>query len=491
MDGDVGSSPPELVKDGDLTLLIGRMLGLRGLDTVRVAKGKGHPYEALVRDGRVRDLDRVGNTAADDAADFGRRRVPFAVIDARRNFAWVCGRWYPVLQNLHLFYWAAANHDDGSGDAPDLLVWSAGALPKGRRVVHAVRDRAFLTGPVDLWECEWISLGASPITAGDVEVWPYSVGLLVKLSAFLGTLHWPAAAMNWGGGGVCFVEILFLFELWAGERLDLEKAVPRYRRPGREISVSAVPFGPGTDIWRSCMFLGALFRALLALPGGIGRFIPCDIGANHCRLRHIGWEKCGHGLTSWPRETAAGDFLNELLVLFRYPPRSAAALLDSTLPLRYCTEKFASKIPTWRLPVDGHVLGLVTGAVLAAPGAVGDACVNWVSGAGGGVKRVRLNRKTPAHLVRHGILGIQARPRVWKRLRVRERSGFGLHDAKVGRVHQSGGDYAPGVEPLEACTSPRLQVFACFCELGPSCVARVSVVEIHSLNVHSETTTTK
>ena len=37
-------------------------------------------------------------------------------------------------------------------------------------------------------------------------------------------------------------------------------------------------------------------RALCALPGGIGRFLPCRIGANHCRLRHTGWEKCGHGL---------------------------------------------------------------------------------------------------------------------------------------------------------------------------------------------------
>ena len=56
-----------------------------------------HTNEAMVRDGRVRDLDRIGNNAADDAADFGRRRVPVAVIDARRNFSGVCGRWHPVL----------------------------------------------------------------------------------------------------------------------------------------------------------------------------------------------------------------------------------------------------------------------------------------------------------------------------------------------------------------------------------------------------------
>ena len=120
---------------------------------------------------------------------------------------------------------------------------------------------------------------AAPITADDVGTWPYSVGILVKWVAFLSSLHWPAAL---GVGGVSFVEMLILYELWAGERLVLEKAVPRYRRPERPISVSTVPFGPGTDIWRSCRFVGALFRALCALPGG-GRFMPCDIGAYHCR----------------------------------------------------------------------------------------------------------------------------------------------------------------------------------------------------------------
>ena len=120
-------------------------------------------------------------------------------------------------------------------------------------------------------------------------------------------------------GSLC-VELLLLYELWAGERLVLEKALPRYRRPGRPISVSAVPCGPGIDIWRSCRFIGTPTRSLRALPGGIGRFVPCMIGANHCRFRHVGWEKkCGHGLTARPRETAGLAFLDELLVLFKIP----------------------------------------------------------------------------------------------------------------------------------------------------------------------------
>ena len=35
---------------------------------------------------------------------------------------------------------------------------------------------------------------------------------------------------------------------------------------------------PGTDIWRSCRYIDALFRALVGLPGGIRRFVSCDVG---------------------------------------------------------------------------------------------------------------------------------------------------------------------------------------------------------------------
>ena len=151
----------ELIEDGDLLLLIDRMLRLRGPDTVRISKVKGHADEAMVLHGEVREVDRLGNNAADDAADFGRRRVGNAVIDARRNLSGVCNRWYPVLLDLHRFFIAISravvNHDGGDGSAPDPLVWSAGALPKRRRLVHAVRDRAFLPGPPGLWDSDWVN----------------------------------------------------------------------------------------------------------------------------------------------------------------------------------------------------------------------------------------------------------------------------------------------------------------------------------------------
>ena len=323
LDGDLGALPFQVVPDGDLLCLIHHMLLLRGPDTVKVTKVKGHASEDMVVGGRVRDLDRLGNNAADEAADFGRRRVPVRVIDARRNLVGVCSRWYPVVSHLHRFFVAIAravvNHDDGGGTAPNPLVWSAGSLPKRRRVVDAVRNFAFLPGPVGIWSGDWASSAVSCITVDDVSVWPYSVSLLVKMSAFLSILHWPAGDADLGVGGVSFVELLILFELWAGERLCLERAVPKSRRVGRPISVSAVPFCPGIDIWRSCRFLGAIFRALCLLPGGLRRFIPGGLGANHGRLRHIGWEKCCHGLTSRPRETSSVWFLDELLFLFGYP----------------------------------------------------------------------------------------------------------------------------------------------------------------------------
>ena len=51
LDGGGGSRPAVLVKDGDLILLIGRILEMRGRDTVRVSKVKGHADESMVRDG--------------------------------------------------------------------------------------------------------------------------------------------------------------------------------------------------------------------------------------------------------------------------------------------------------------------------------------------------------------------------------------------------------------------------------------------------------
>ena len=252
-----------------------------------------------------------------------------------------------------------------------------------------------------------------------------------------------ASGLDLGVGGISYVELLILYELWAGERLFLEKAHPRYLRPGRPLSVSAVPFGPGIDIWRSCRFIGAVMRSLCFLPGGLGRFVPCTVGANHCRLRHLGWEKCGHGLTSRPRESASETFLHELLGFFQYPPGSGRALLAGTLHLRYCAARFACRTPTWRLPVSGHVACLVTaglGSVGGGGAEVGSEGVHWAGGSGPERKRIRLGSKHPAHLA--GSV-VQSRSRVWKRLRHVERSVVSSAACKRRRCDQHHDGYVP------------------------------------------------
>ena len=144
LDGHRGSVPFELVKDGDLLLLVERVLRLRGLDTVRINKVEGHADQSMVLDGRVREIDRLGNNAGDGAADFSRRRVGNAVIDVRRNLSGVCGRWNTVILDLHRFFIAiskaAVNHDGNDGTAPDspgMVCWcphqeaSAGSCGSG------------------------------------------------------------------------------------------------------------------------------------------------------------------------------------------------------------------------------------------------------------------------------------------------------------------------------------------------------------------------
>ena len=139
LDGLSTIRPFELVDDGDLIILTRKLLSIRGWDTVCISNVKGHADESLVRNGQVRALDRYCNSRADEAADSGRRRVWLDVADARRNLSGVCRLWYPTVLLLHLFFIAISravvNCDDSSSLAPHPLVWSAGGLPKRRRIV--------------------------------------------------------------------------------------------------------------------------------------------------------------------------------------------------------------------------------------------------------------------------------------------------------------------------------------------------------------------
>ena len=71
------------------------------------------------------------------------------------------------------------------------MVWSAGSLPKRRRIVHAVRDFVMRPGRPALWLGEWVVGPSVAHNADDVAQWPNTPGLLVKWVSFLGSLHWP------------------------------------------------------------------------------------------------------------------------------------------------------------------------------------------------------------------------------------------------------------------------------------------------------------
>ena len=51
----------------------------------------------------------------------------------------------------------------------------------------------------------WFQVHGGCISGADIAAWPYSVGILLKLTAFLGSLYWPVDAVDLGHFGVwCF-----------------------------------------------------------------------------------------------------------------------------------------------------------------------------------------------------------------------------------------------------------------------------------------------
>ena len=104
LEGRVPCRPFELTFDGVVLTIIERMIHLRGDQSTKVSKVKGHADDDMVAVGRVRVEDRIGNDLADRAADFGRRRVSDLIIDVRRRFLSACSSWYPVVLELHRFF---------------------------------------------------------------------------------------------------------------------------------------------------------------------------------------------------------------------------------------------------------------------------------------------------------------------------------------------------------------------------------------------------
>ena len=154
--------------------------------TIVWGKVKGHAEDVDVQQGRVRLLDKQGNTEADSAADQGRRHQSEVLIDARRRLLGARSHWYPIMTDLHRFMIAVArvsvNHDGKGGAAPDPLVWDQVSRPKARKLAIRVNvDLASLPYPPGFLLSSWVQvLTGSDITGSDIAGWPYSVGILVS-----------------------------------------------------------------------------------------------------------------------------------------------------------------------------------------------------------------------------------------------------------------------------------------------------------------------
>ena len=159
-------------------------------------------------------------------------------------------------------------------------------------------------------------------------------------------------------------------------------------------------------------------RFLRDLLGGIRRFLPRDMGGNR-RLRHLGSQGSGPGLTSSPGENSSRAMLDELLSVLGNPLHSGDALLSPLL--KYCKRRFGNGVPSVGYPWRGWQAGQCLVA--------GDSgrCVTWLEElegvgwkeAGGCWKRVWLTWKTPSSGFPKGFKSAKAVPRRWKTLSCR------------------------------------------------------------------------
>ena len=139
---------------------------------------------------------------------------------------------------LHRFMIAVArvsvNHDGKGGTAPDPLVWDQGGRPKARKRAMRVNvDLASLPGPLGFLNGPWVQVHGGHISGCGFAAWPYSVGILFLFTSLLSTLHWPTGSEDFGHFGVSFLELLILFEQWAGHRLLSEKLIRHHDRAHR------------------------------------------------------------------------------------------------------------------------------------------------------------------------------------------------------------------------------------------------------------------
>ena len=112
---------------------------------------------------------------------------------------------------------------------------SSVSVQKKKLHIRVNVDLASLPGPPGFRNSSWIQIDAGHIIGADISTWPFSVGILVRFTSFLGTLHWPVGSFDLGHFGILFLELLILFEHWAGHRLLGGKVTRPHVRAGRPI----------------------------------------------------------------------------------------------------------------------------------------------------------------------------------------------------------------------------------------------------------------
>ena len=204
-----------------------------------------------------------------------RRHQSEMLMDARRILLKVRNRWYPIMLQLHGFMIPVArvtvNHDGRGRAAPDPVVWDQGGPKKARRLgVRINVDLCSSPGRPGFLNGPWMQVHGGCTAGADIVAWPYSVGILFKFTAFLGTLHWPVDTVDMGHFGVSYLEVLILYEQWAGHRLLSVKVTWPHLRADRLVYFSSVPVSEGVEIGHGCQYISFLVRALAKLPGGVG-----------------------------------------------------------------------------------------------------------------------------------------------------------------------------------------------------------------------------
>ena len=97
------SKPLPVVKDGDLISLVHHMIRVRGQDTVKVTKVKGHATETDVEQGRVGLEAGLGTLRLMLLRTWGRRHQLEEGMDVRRALLDARELWYPSVLQLHRF----------------------------------------------------------------------------------------------------------------------------------------------------------------------------------------------------------------------------------------------------------------------------------------------------------------------------------------------------------------------------------------------------